>query len=311
MSARAGARAAAADAATSADGDGGWSTGHVVVERFERAPDWARPMERRTIVANTFSGSALGLCGVVAAGLSMRRLVVALFTLRARALTPLLLRRLARWVRTLHYSDEQFFDADGAGEALVARRRQGLDRLSGALRAQYRGLGRLGRGDCAKASRTFGSPTPTACRFRSRRSCASASISARSSPRRTARDCSTSTDTGRSTSSGSYGVNVAGFDRYKDWMARGLERTSGPRPGARAAASGGRREHRAAQADLRARRGVVPHERHRGGDGRGAAGPLQHPAQAHRVLLGRVPRLVGRRAARARQRARASTTASR
>ena len=35
---------------------------------------------------------ALGLCGAVAAGLSMRRLAVALFTLRARALTPLLLR---------------------------------------------------------------------------------------------------------------------------------------------------------------------------------------------------------------------------
>ena len=24
--------------------------------------------------------------------------------------------------------------------------------------------------------------------------------------------------------SGSYGLNVAGFDRYKDWMAKGLER---------------------------------------------------------------------------------------
>ena len=58
-------------------------------------------------------------------------------TLRARALTPLLLRWLARRVRTFHYGGEQFFDADGAGQALVARRRQGLAQLSGALRARY------------------------------------------------------------------------------------------------------------------------------------------------------------------------------
>ncbi len=76
-----------------------------------------------------------------------------------------------------------------------------------------------------------------------------------------------------------------------------------PRPGARAAAPGDRGEHRAPSPDLRARRGLVPHERDRGGDGGGAAGALQHPASADRVLRGGLSRVVGRRAAGPRQRA--------
>src|SRR5512138_918428 len=88
-------------------------------------------------MTNNLLWLVLGLGAAVVAGLAMRRLAVALFTLRARSLTPLVLRLLSRRIRTFHYAGDRFFDADGAGEALIARRRQGLERLSGALRAQY------------------------------------------------------------------------------------------------------------------------------------------------------------------------------
>ena len=55
------------------------------------------------------------------------------------------------------------------------------------------------------------------------------------------------------------------------------------------------------RADLRPRRGVVPHVRHRGGDAGGAACALSHAAHAPGALLRRLSRLVGRRAAGRRQ----------
>ena len=73
------------------------------------------------------------------------------------------------------------------------------------------------------------------------------------------------------------------------------------RPGARALPSRHRRQRRAAVRDFRARRGLVPHVRHRSGDAGGAARPLSHPPLASGSLCRRLSRLVGRRAARRRQ----------
>src|SRR5207245_1141716 len=98
---------------------------------------WGMPVERRTNVPNNVLWVVLGLCLTFAAVIVARKLVAFLSTLRARALTPVLLRRLSRWVRTHHYSDAQFFQADGAGELLVSRRREGIERLGAFLRAQY------------------------------------------------------------------------------------------------------------------------------------------------------------------------------
>ena len=77
---------------------------------------------------------------------------------------------------------------------------------------------------------------------------------------------------------GSYGVNLFGYDFYKECIARGVERARDARPGARRLSSGRRRQRRAAAGDLRAGRGVVPHVGHRGGDAGGAAGALPHAA---------------------------------
>ena len=91
------------------------------------------------------------------------------------------------------------------------------------------------------------------------------------------------------------------------------ERVRDARPGARRLPPGGRRQRAAAARDLRARRGVVPHVGHRGGDAGGAARALPHAALAPGALLRRLPRLVGRRAAGRRQpdRRRARPTRSR
>ena len=70
---------------------------------------------------------------LVAAGvglLSARRMIISLHTLRAMSWTPRLSRLLSRWVRTRSYSDEEFFRADGAGAALVGRRKAGIERLT-------------------------------------------------------------------------------------------------------------------------------------------------------------------------------------
>ena len=79
----------------------------------------------------------LGLGLFVVVALATRRLAKGLLTLRAKTLQAILLRPLSRWVKAFHYDDDQFFQADGAGEAWVVRRRAGIERLSEALRQQY------------------------------------------------------------------------------------------------------------------------------------------------------------------------------
>src|SRR5438132_819883 len=166
---------------------------------------------------------ALGLC-LLAAALITRRLATVLVTLRAQAWTPILLRRLSRWVRARHYTDDQFFRADGAREPWVARRRAGIERLSAFLRTQYSTS--LAWGDALRES--FSDlrftdanrvPFPFA-RFMREHFNLSAVVTASDGPRLQHLDGHWTLDV-----SGSYGVNVAGAARYKEWMSRGLERT--------------------------------------------------------------------------------------
>ena len=161
--------------------------------------------------------------GVAVLLLATRKLATALGTLRARSLTPTLSRRLAHWVRPRSYSDEQFFRADGAGPDTVASRRRGLDRLAGTLRDQYsasRAWGaaiREGFSDLrfTDANRV---PFPFARVMRERFDLCSV-VTASDGPYLQTLDGHATLDVG-----GSYGVNVAGYGRYKEWMARGLER---------------------------------------------------------------------------------------
>ena len=155
--------------------------------------------------------------------LAARRVTIALGTLRALSLTPALSRRLARWVRPRSYSDEQFFQADGVDPVTVSSRRRGLERLATTLHEQYpasRAWGtaiREGFSDLrfTDANRV---PFPFARVMRERFDLYSV-VTASDGPYLQTLDGHATLDVG-----GSYGVNVAGFGRYKDWMARGLER---------------------------------------------------------------------------------------
>jgi len=164
------------------------------------------------------------LCLAAAAVVVARRLVTCVFTMRARALTPVLLRRLSRWVRTHHYSDAQFFRADGAGELLVERRRAGIERLAAFLRAQYpesTAWGERLRESFSDLRFTDANRVPFPfARFMQEHFNLASVVTASDGPRLQHLDRHWTLDV-----SGSYGVNVAGAARYKEWMARGLERT--------------------------------------------------------------------------------------
>jgi len=180
--------------------------------------------ERRTIVPNIVLWVVLGLCLIAATALVARRLVILFFTLRARALTPALLRGLSRWVRTHHYSDAQFFRADGAGELLVERRRAGIERLAAFFRAQYpesTAWGERLRESFSDLRFTDANRVPFPfARFMHEHFNLAAVVTASDGPRLQHLDGHWTLDV-----SGSYGVNVAGVARYKEWMARGVERT--------------------------------------------------------------------------------------
>jgi glutamate-1-semialdehyde 2,1-aminomutase len=144
-------------------------------------------------------------------------------TLRSRALAPALARRLSRWVRTRDYTGDRFFAADGAGPGLVATRKAGLDQLAATCRAGRRqslawsaGV-REGFSDLrfTDANRV---PFPFARMMREHFDLASV-VTASDGPRLRDLDGNWSLDV-----SGSYGLNVAGFDRYKDWIAAGWDR---------------------------------------------------------------------------------------
>ena len=166
----------------------------------------------------------LGLCLLAGVALAARRLVIVLLTLRARALTPTLLRMLSRRVRTRYYSDAQFFRADGASEPLVERRRVGIERLAAFFRDQYpqsMAWGTRLRESFSDLRFTDANRVPFPfARYMHEHFNLAAVVTASDGPRLQHLDGHWTLDV-----SGSYGVNVAGVARYKQWMARGLERT--------------------------------------------------------------------------------------
>src|SRR5262245_14569130 len=146
-----------------------------------------------------------------------------LWTLRATAWMPAVSRVLSRWVKARAYSPEAFYRADGAAEPWVRRRQEGLERLAQRLREQYPasiawseslrdGFSDLRFTDANRVPLAFAGV------MRERFNLA-AVVTASDGPHLQDLDGHWTLDVG-----GSYGVNVAGFARYKTWMARGLER---------------------------------------------------------------------------------------
>jgi glutamate-1-semialdehyde 2,1-aminomutase len=161
------------------------------------------------------------LCAAIV--IAARKAIAAVLTLPALAILPVALRRLAPWVAARHYAGDDFLSADGAPATLVARRRQAIDRLADELGEQYAQSAGIGRSlrervsdlRFADASRV---PFPFAREMSARFSLYSVVTESRG-PRLRHVDGHWTIDV-----SGSYGLNVAGFDRYKRWIEGGWER---------------------------------------------------------------------------------------
>jgi len=168
-------------------------------------------------MAGAFIGS------VLVTTLTIRWLLKAVVTFRAMAWVPILSRRLSSWVSAHHYTADTFFTADGAPPDILNRRMRALDRLSHSLGARFRRSAtwandiREGFSDLrfADANRV---PFPFAPLMREKFNLTTV-VTASDGPRLRDLDGGWSLDV-----SGSYGLNVAGFDRYKTWIQNGWDR---------------------------------------------------------------------------------------
>jgi glutamate-1-semialdehyde 2,1-aminomutase len=152
-----------------------------------------------------------------------RKLGTAFLTLRALAITPALSRQLAKWVKSRDYSDEEFMRADGAGERWVELRKQALDRLAGFFQAQCGksiAWGNELRESFSDLRFTDANrvPFPFMRVMREKFNLCSV-VTASDGPKLRDLDGQWTLDV-----SGSYGLNVVGFDRYKEWIQKGWER---------------------------------------------------------------------------------------
>jgi glutamate-1-semialdehyde 2,1-aminomutase len=166
------------------------------------------------------------VAGVAGSALAIhlsRRLGLAVLTMRARAWVPSVSRALSAWVKAADYSGDAFFSADGADARAVRRRSEALDRLSASFRTAHAKSADWGRNvregfsdiRFADANRV---PFPFARTMREKFDLTTV-VTASEGPRLCDLDGLWSLDV-----SGSYGVNVAGFDRYKEWIERGWNR---------------------------------------------------------------------------------------
>ena len=152
----------------------------------------------------------------------IRKLIALFMTLRATAMTPRMSRMLSRFLRSTSYSPEEFLRADGAEDRWAGIRKQAIDRLSGFFRARF--AKSIAWGDGVRdsfsdlrftdANRV---PFPFMRVMRDQFSVCSV-VTASNGPHLRDLDGNWSLDV-----SGSYGLNVAGFDSYKDWMQKGLD----------------------------------------------------------------------------------------
>jgi glutamate-1-semialdehyde 2,1-aminomutase len=153
----------------------------------------------------------------------VRRLITAFITFRALAIVPSVSRRLSSWVSAHHYTPDTFFTADGASGAIVDRRMRALDRLSASLGDRFARSAEWGNASSdgfsdlrfADANRV---PFPFAPLMREKFNLTTV-VTESNGPRLRDLDGGWSLDV-----SGSYGLNVAGFDRYKRWIQAGWDR---------------------------------------------------------------------------------------
>jgi glutamate-1-semialdehyde 2,1-aminomutase len=126
-------------------------------------------------------------------------------------------------VKSRDYADEEFFRADGAGEHWIERRKKAIDQLAGFFQAQYAhsiAWGQAVRESFSDLRFTDANRVPFPfMRFMREKFHLCSAVTASNGPRLRDLDGHWTLDV-----SGSYGVNVAGFERYKEWTHKGWER---------------------------------------------------------------------------------------
>jgi glutamate-1-semialdehyde 2,1-aminomutase len=242
------------------------------------------------------------LVGILAVAYTGRKLSRTLLTLPALALTPALSRQLSNWVKARDYEEEEFFRADGADGRWIEVRKKALEHLASFLRAQHAqsiAWGNAIRDSFSDLRFTDANrvPFPFVRVMREKFNLCSV-VTASQGPRLQNLDGHWTIDV-----SGSYGVNVAGFDRYKEWIEKGWERVKdlGPVLGPL---------HPVVAENIAMLRTVshmdevfFSYERHGSCDGRRAHDAVQYSQEADRLFLRGLSRLVGRCATWAGERA--------
>ena len=165
----------------------------------------------------------VAVAGLLLSFLVLRSLITAFMTFRATALTPALSKRLARWVGPRDYGVAEFFHADGAPESWADTRRTALDRLATRLRTEAprsQSWGDAIRESFSDLRFTDANrvPFPFVKVMRERFNLATV-VTASDGPQLRDLDGRWTLDV-----SGLYGLNVAGFDRYKEWISDGWNR---------------------------------------------------------------------------------------
>ncbi len=249
----------------------------------------------------TFALYALGAAALAASGVKLKTRLE-LSRAKHRSLTGhvRMARRIASLIPFYDYDEEQFFGSDNAPEEIVARRRAGFEKLSQLYRDRFPESARLTAEirDSVSDLQFISAYRVPFQYSRMVREHLKGGTFLQSSSGVTVTDL----DGNRFYDlTGSYGVNVFGYDFYKECMEQGQRRVRDLGPVLGAYHPVVAYNVQAAQGDLRARRSVVPHVGHRGRDAGGAACPLPHAPHPSRAVQRRLPRLVGRCAAGYRQ----------
>jgi glutamate-1-semialdehyde 2,1-aminomutase len=192
------------------------------IERWRVCADMSMPARCEWGWSDVWMLAALGI-GLAVAVLFLLRMGRAVRVLRATSFAPAIARILSAWVKTNEYSGPAFFRADGADEETVAARQRALDRLAAHFQNEHPQS--IAWGDRIRDS--FSDlrftdagrvPFPFARVMRERFNLCSV-VTASEGPRLRDIDERWTLDV-----TGSYGVNVAGYDQYKEWMRNGWER---------------------------------------------------------------------------------------
>jgi glutamate-1-semialdehyde 2,1-aminomutase len=160
---------------------------------------------------------------VTLATLVYRKIATTILTLKASAFTAPLSRRLSEWVKSFDYSDEEALAADGATQARVQGRKNALARLSELFKTRYASAIAWGNqiNDSFSDLRFTDAnrvPFPFVRMMRDKFKLFSV-VTDSKGPKLRDLDGNWNLDV-----SGSYGLNLAGFDQYKVWMKNGLEK---------------------------------------------------------------------------------------